>query len=138
MDGGLQRDSCDVVFNFEKLEVYQRARAFKLRVYRLTDILPAEEKYRLRPQMRRAVLSIMNCNVEGHGRFTYKDRMNFMRMARGSLNEVVDDNHDADDLGYAKTSHLLDLKHDASKLQQLMNGYIGYLGKQHRAAKKPN
>src|ERR1035437_333662 len=115
------------LFNFEELEVYQVARGFKKRVYKLANLVPEEERYRLRLQMRKAALSMTNCIAEGHGRFTWKDRIHFMRESRGSLNEIVDDINDAEDLDYAKPAHLQDLKTDADRVHQLMNGYIAYL-----------
>lgn len=125
-----QRDSAAVVFNFEELEVYQAAREFKCRIYKLTSLLPEEERFRLKMQMRKAALSMTNCIAEGHGRYTYKDRIHFMRESRGSLTEQVDDINDAEDLGYAKPEHLADLKLDAARVHKLMNGYIAYLERQ--------
>jgi four helix bundle protein len=123
------------LFNFEQLEVYQLARAFKKRIYKLANLFPEEERFRLRLQMRKAALSMTNCIAEGHGRFTWKDRIHFTRESRGSLNELVDDINDAEDLEYAKSEHLLDLKTDADRVHQLMNGYIGYLQREARKGK---
>lgn len=114
-------------FGFERLEVYQAARALKKRIYKLTDLFPAEERYRLRQQARKAALSMTNCIAEGYGRFTFKDRVHFMRESRGSLNELVDDMNDAEDLEYAKPEHIEDLKNNAETVLKVMNGYIGYL-----------
>jgi four helix bundle protein len=116
-----------MAFDFEKLEVYQKARAFKKRVYKLTDLFPEEEKYRLRLQMRKAALSMTNCIAEGHGRYSFKDRQHFMVESRGSLQELVDDINDCEDVGYAKPAHLADLKGDADQVQQILNGFIRYL-----------
>src|ERR1035437_10095261 len=115
------------LFNFEELEVYQVARGFKKRIYKLTNLFPEEERYRLRLQMRKAALSMTNCIAEGHGRFTFKDRIHFMRESRGSLTELVDDMNDTEDLEYANPDHLMDLKQDAVHVHKLMNGYVAYL-----------
>ena len=45
---------------FEDLEVYKMARAFSQKVSKLIKLLPEEEKYNLKHQMRRAKLSITN------------------------------------------------------------------------------
>ena len=65
------------VFNFEQLEVYQAGRALKRRINKLHALFPEEERYRLRLQIRKAALSMTNCIAEGHGRFTWKDRIHF-------------------------------------------------------------
>jgi four helix bundle protein len=114
-------------FGFEQLVVYQKARAFKVRIYRLTELLPEDERYRLRLQMRKAALSMTNCVAEGNGRYTFKDRLHFMMMARGSLYELADDINDCEDLEYAKRAHLDDLRKDADELRRLMNGTVRYL-----------
>ncbi|MGN6367780.1 MAG: four helix bundle protein [Phycisphaerae bacterium] len=69
------------MFGFEDLAVYQKARAFRKRVYKLAKLLPPEEKYALAQQMRRAAVSVTNNIAEGYGRFTFKDRISFMRTA---------------------------------------------------------
>jgi four helix bundle protein len=49
--------------------------------------LPKEENYVLKPQIMRAVISIPSNLAEGAQR-TNKEFVNFIRMARGSLEEV--------------------------------------------------
>lgn len=120
-----------VVFEFEKLEVYRAAKKFRARVNKLVVLLPKDEEYRLKSQMRRVALSITNCLAEGHGRYSFKDRMHFCHESRGSLQEVVDDISECADLSYARNEHLEDLRNDAHRLLQLIDGYIRYLRKQH-------
>jgi four helix bundle protein len=115
------------VFTFETLKVYQAARAFRKRINKLAAILPEEERYRLKQQMKRAGLSVTNCIAEGYGRYTYKDRIHFCRESRGSLLELVDDMTECEDEGYAKPEHLETLRCDAHNLLKLLNGYIRFL-----------
>jgi len=117
------------VFSFEKLELYQRARAFSVRIAKLAKILPDDERYRLKSQMARARLSVTNAVSEGHGRYTYKDRKHYCYEARGSLQELVDDINECRDMGYAKSEHLDDLKRDAFRVLQLIDGWARYLEK---------
>ena len=116
----------EVLFSFEKLETYQDARAFRIRIYKLARLLPREE-FKLRIQMQDAARSMTNCVAEGHGRFTFKDRKRFLVDARGSLQELVDDINLCLDEGYAKTEHLQDLKMNAVRVAKRINGYIRYL-----------
>jgi four helix bundle protein len=120
----------DVVFSFEQLEVYQAARAFKKRTYALARLLPDDERYRLRMQMRKAGLSLTNAIAEGHGRHTYKDKRHYCHEARGSLQELADDINDCIDQNYAKTEHLQDLRRDAFRVLQLIDGWARWLAAQ--------
>jgi four helix bundle protein len=115
-----------LVFEFEKLLVHQEARAFRQRIYTLTKLLPKWE-FKLKIQMCDAARSMTNGIAEGHGRYTFRDRVHFCRISRGSLLELVDDIGLCDDEGYAKHEHLENLKADAAKVLRRLNGYIKYL-----------
>ncbi len=114
-------------FGFEDLEVYQAARAFRNRVYKLVSMLPVAEKFALAEQMRRAAISVTNNIAEGYGRFNWQDTSRFCRLSRGSLMELVDDINVCVDQDYADEDHLANLKSDAERTLQLLNGYIRYL-----------
>lgn len=118
-----------IEFAFERLVVYREARAFRIRIYKLTRLLPGNE-FKLSVQMRDAARSLTNNIAEGHGRFTYKERVRFCRDARGSLQELIDDINICNDENYAKSEHLETLRKDADKVQRLLNGYVTYLKKQ--------
>ena len=57
-------------------------------VYDLVKKFPAEERYALGDQLRRAVVSIPSNIAEGFGRDTHNDFAHFLAQARGSLYEV--------------------------------------------------
>ena len=114
-------------FGFEDLEVYKAAREFRKRVFRLSKLSPASERFGLTSQMRDAALSITNNIPEGHGRYHWQDNTRFCRIARGSLCEVVDDINTCIDEEYVKAEHAADLKSDAAKVLRLLNGYLAYL-----------
>lgn len=126
-------------FGFEDLEAYQKARAFRRRIYKLAKLLPSEEKFALGSQMRRAAVSLTNNLAEGYGRFTYKDRTHFTRQSRGSLMELVDDLSVCEDEEYAKKEHLDTMRIDAAEVLRLLNGYLAYLKKDRKQRKRiPN
>lgn len=76
-------------FNFEKLDVYQRALEFTDEVYRITRKFPKEEQFGLTSQLRRAAVSIVANIAEGSGRYHKRDYAQFVRMSRGSVYECV-------------------------------------------------
>jgi four helix bundle protein len=116
-------------FGFEELEVYQEARKFRGRIYKLARLLPSEEKFVLKQQMQDAAISVTNNIAEGHGRYNWQDNTKFCRNSRGSLCELVDDINACIDENYAKKEHLMDLKAHGMKVLKLLNGYIAYLQK---------
>ena len=122
--------------SFEDLEVYKAAREFRKRIYQLIKELPAEEKYNLASQMRRAALSLTNNLGEGHGRYHFQENIQFCRISRGSLMELIDDLNVCIDEKYFSIDYLEGLKQEAYRINKMLNGYIAYLKK--RKNEKPN
>jgi four helix bundle protein len=76
------------MFNFEKLEVWQKAIDFADLVYVNTRGFPAEERFGLTNQMRRAAVSISSNIAEGCSRSSKTDFARFIEIATGSVFEV--------------------------------------------------
>lgn len=114
-------------YSFEDLEVYKAAREYRKKIFALTKKLPAEEKYNLTSQMRRAAMSLTNNIAEGHGRFHYQENIQFLRQARGSLEEIIDDINICIDEQYFPVSEMDELKVEGYDLLRRLNGYIAYL-----------
>ncbi len=66
--------------NYKDLDVWQKAYAFCLDTYQATKKFPAEEKYSLTSQIRRAVLSIPSNIAEGYGRKSLPEYIQFLYM----------------------------------------------------------
>src|SRR5438874_4682877 len=77
------------MFNFEKLDVWQEAIQFADLVYELSGDFPANERFGLTNQMRRAAVSISSNLAEGSSRASRTDFARFVEIATGSLFEVV-------------------------------------------------
>jgi four helix bundle protein len=116
-------------YGFEDLEVYKAAREFRKKIYGLVKKLPADEKHNLAGQMRRAATSLTNNIAEGHGRFHYQENIQFLRQARGSLEELLDDLNICFDEQYFPEEELKLLKDEGFDLLHRINGYIAYLRK---------
>lgn len=112
---------------FEDLKVYQEARNFRKRIYKLAKLLPPEEKYALAPQMQRAAISLTNNIAEGYGRYNRGETIRFCGISRGSLMELFDDINICLDEEYAKPPHLQDLRATGKIVLRLLNGFIKYL-----------
>jgi four helix bundle protein len=70
-----------------KLKAFQLADRLVMSVYRATRSFPKDEQFGLTSQLRRAVVSAAANIVEGCGRESRKEYMNFLNMAFGSLRE---------------------------------------------------
>lgn len=75
------------MFDFCKLDVYQKAKAFCILITK--TISSGNFDRTTNDQIRRASFSIMLNIAEGSSRFSNKDRKNFMVVARGSAFECV-------------------------------------------------
>lgn len=93
-------------FLYKRLKVWQKAMAFVIDVYKLVKGFPAEERYALGDQVRRAVVSIPSNIAEGCGRSSDKDYAHFIAIARGSLYETMTQLEVAEKLGYITTVQL--------------------------------
>jgi four helix bundle protein len=74
--------------NPENLDVFHNAHELVLKVYPLTESLPASERFGLVAQIRSAAASIPANIVEGCGRHSLKDYRRFIDMALGSAMEL--------------------------------------------------
>jgi four helix bundle protein len=74
--------------NFSVLDVWVRSVSLVADVYRLSAEFPADERFGLTAQVRRAAVSVPANIAEGHGRSTTGEYLNHLSIARGSLNEV--------------------------------------------------
>lgn len=73
---------------FEQLEVWQKAHALTLEVYRRTAEFPPEEKFGLVSQMRRAAVAVPANIAEGFKRSGKQDKARFYNIAHASLEEL--------------------------------------------------
>lgn len=74
--------------NYKNLIVWQKSISLVKQIYQLTASFPAEEKFGLVSQMRRAVVSIPSNIAEGQARRTTGDYVRFVSTSEGSLAEL--------------------------------------------------
>lgn len=88
------------VKSYKDLEIWQLAVKLIVKVYRLLETFPRDERFGLVAQIKAAVVSIAANIAESFGRFHYKDKINFLYNARGSLFEVDSHLTAAEALGF--------------------------------------
>ena len=76
------------IARFGDLAVWQKAHQMVLQVYRITGSFPAEERFGLSSQMRRAAVSVPANLAEGFKKRGVRDKLNFYNIAQGSLEEL--------------------------------------------------
>ena len=113
---------------FTDLEVYKECRLLRKSISEMVKIhFPEHEKYKLSDQVIRSSRRITACIAEGHGRFYYKENVQYCRMARGSLSETLEHLVTGFDEGYITADLLKDYKTRIDSCGRLLNGYIKYL-----------
>jgi four helix bundle protein len=114
--------------NFQALLVWQKAHALVLAVYRFTDAFPAKEVYTLTSQSRRAAISVPANIAEGFKKKGPADKLRFLNIAQGSLEECGYYLILAGDLGYGDGTALL-LRLD--EVSRLLDAYSRSLARNH-------
>lgn len=110
------------MFNFEKLETWHEAIAFADLVYQLTRSFPAEERFGLTNQMRRAAVSISSNVAEGCSRASRADYARFVEIATGSVFEVVSQATIGRNQGFLAESGYQQLYQTAEKQSRMLSG----------------
>ena len=119
----------DSFYKLDDFELYQKACEFRRKVYSVIKQLPPEERFALAVQMRKAAVSVTNNIAEGHGRWHYQENIQFCRISRGSVEELIDDFNICIDEHYCPDIDFPKLKKEAYNLIKNINGYISYLKK---------
>jgi four helix bundle protein len=110
--------------NFQDLIVWQKAHQLVLSVYRISKGFPREEIYGLTSQFRRAAISVPANIAEGFKKKGRPDKVRFMNIAQGSLEECRYYLILTHDLKYAETTTLLSQLDEVSRLLGSYTGAI--------------
>ncbi|MBO5720510.1 MAG: four helix bundle protein [Bacteroidales bacterium] len=74
--------------NYKNLLVWQKAMDLVVEIYKISKLLPKEEKYGISDQIRRSAVSVPSNIAEGQSRNSIKEFIQFLSIARGSLAEL--------------------------------------------------
>ncbi|HEX7847233.1 MAG TPA: four helix bundle protein [Chitinophagaceae bacterium] len=110
--------------NHQKLDIYGVSREFVFECYKLTKTLPAEEKFGMITQIRRAALSVHLNIAEGASRRSEAERKRFYEIARGSVIEIDAALDVANDLAYLQKDTLQKLGEAMIRCFKLLSGLI--------------
>jgi four helix bundle protein len=109
---------------FKDLKVWEYAHEMVLKVYKMTAAFPAEERYALTSQMKRAALSVPANIAEGVGRKSSKEFAQSLIIARGSLSETEYYLLLAKDLNYISDDDYKKAILNIKEIGRMLNGLI--------------
>jgi len=115
--------------NFKKLAIWKKGIHIVKEMYKVSELLPSEEKFGLRSQMRRAAISIPSNIAEGSSRNSEVEFKRFLEISIGSLFELETQLIIAEELEFLKTDQtkdLFNLFHEESKMISTLINKIKY------------
>ena len=119
----------NTINRFEDLECWKACRETRRYVSKIISNFPKNEQYALTDGMRRASRSITENIAEGFGRFHFQENIQFCRISRGSVFELMDQFITAFDEKYINEAEYKQGREMLEKSKNILNGYIKYLQK---------
>lgn len=113
--------------SFTDLNCWQASRKGVKEVSALIKTLPDHEKYDLSSNLIRAARSSTRNIAEGFGRHHHRENLQFCRISRGSLTELIDDFITCLDEQYINEEKFQYLNQITEEAIRILNGYIRYL-----------
>ena len=110
--------------NFSKIIAWNKAHEFVLEVYNKAKKFPDLERYGLWSQFTRAAVSVAANIAEGHSKLSKSDKLRFMNIAQGSLEECKYYIILSHDLHYITDEDFNDLSYKANGASWYLNSYI--------------
>jgi four helix bundle protein len=107
--------------NYRDLLVWQKGMALVKRLYQITATFPADERFGLVAQMRRAAVSVPSNIAEGQARHTTGEFVQFVSHAEGSVAELDTQLTLAIELGFCPRSEVEDVFQLIIELQKMLN-----------------
>ncbi|MBK6682197.1 MAG: four helix bundle protein [Ignavibacteriales bacterium] len=110
-----------MINHFTDMIVWQKARLLFKELY---ELMRNSKDYFLRDQILRATLSISNNIAEGFGRYSKKEYIQFLNIARGSANEVESMLFILQDVSSIEKVKLIELQGILSDIRNMINALI--------------
>ncbi len=115
--------------SFKDLNCWKLGRELRNEISKVIKTFPAHERFELVSQMRRASRSVTHNIAEGYGRYHYQENIQFCRISRGSLYELIDQVDCAHCDEYINSDRADALEKGCLDCIKVLNGYINYLEK---------
>lgn len=112
-----------MAYSINNIQAFQKAYEFTLLVYKATRTFPDFEKFGLSSQFQRAAVSIIANIAEGSRRVTKPDKLHFMHIAQGSLEECRCYVMLSKDLQYTSTEEYNNMTLCLNDASRLLNAF---------------
>ena len=109
-------------YSYRKLDVYKKAQDWVVLVYGLVKKFPAEERYALCDQVRRAAVSVTSNIAEGMSRSSSKDAARFIEISYGSLMEAQSQLELAIKFNYISDDELKEIDPLTEEIARMLSG----------------
>jgi four helix bundle protein len=120
----------DILFGYEKLLVWQRAIEWAERVLSIAENIETERKhYRLIEQVESSCTSVPMNIAEGKGRFSKKEFVHFLYIARGSLYETMTLLEIFLKRQWIPQEEFIAVKNETREIAKMLNGFINSIKK---------
>src|SRR5258708_20839502 len=107
--------------SYKDLNVWQKGIELAKLIYTLTGRFPADEKFGLISQMRRAAVSISSNIAEGQARHTTGEFIQFISHAEGSVAELATQYHLSVELGFVNRATAAPSLELLEELRRMLN-----------------
>ena len=119
----MKKDSSKIN-TFKDLIVWQEGHKLVLLIYKSTKQFPRDEQFGLVSQMRRSAVSITSNIAEGFIRRSYKDKLNFFTISKGSLIELENQLLISKDVTYLDLADYNVINEQIKKVRMLLSAFI--------------
>ena len=109
--------------SFKEILAWQKAHAFVVQVYKVCASFPTHERYGLCSQFERAAVSIAANIAEGYRKDGIADKLRFLNISQGSLEECRYYVLLSYDLSYIETETYNNLNMSIEEVSRLLNAY---------------
>jgi four helix bundle protein len=110
------------MFNFEKLDVWQKAIDSADLVYSETQAFPTEERFGLTNRLRRVAISISSNIAQGSSHSSKNDFARFTEIAAGSVFEAVSQAFIARRQSFLNEAQFQKIYAEAEELSRMLSG----------------
>jgi len=118
-------DIDDIEFGYEKLLIWQRSLDWADRILTIAEDIGTERKhYRLIEQIESSCTSVPMNIAEGKGRFSKKEFVHFLYIARGSLYETITLLEIFLKRQWIPQKEFIAVKNEAREIAKMLNSFI--------------
>jgi four helix bundle protein len=115
--------------DFRDMGVWQKSFLLLIDIYSIIKKFPADERFALTDQLKRAANSVVHNLAEGYGRYESKDKTRFYKISRGSAFESMSQILVAESQNYLSTETSENIIERYKKVIEEINALIHHLEK---------